>query len=113
MPDKKADTSISNLAKAFVKIGGDPNVIKKLLDAPDIKPRRGKMTKIDPNLNQTFKLKRLDFSIIAEITEKRVDELYSAKIISIVEGETLYNVGDALPISKRELELTGTLIKQK
>lgn len=113
MPDKKADTSISNLAKAFVKIGGDPKVIKKLLDAPDIKPRRGKMPKTDPNLNKTFKLKRLDYSITAEITEERVDNLYSATIIEIVEGQTLYNVGDTLPISKRELELTGTLIKTK
>jgi hypothetical protein len=111
MTDKKADTSISNLAKAFVKIGGDPKVIEKLLNAPDIKPRRRKMPKTDPNLNKTFKLKRLDFSVNAKITKNKMDSFYSAEIIEIVEGETLFNIGDSLLITKRELELTGTLIK--
>jgi hypothetical protein len=113
MRDKKADTSISSLIKAFEQIGGDPSVIKKLINAPDVKSRKHKMTKPDPNLNKTFTLKRIDFSVTAEITNSRLDGLYNAEILSIVEGDTLYNVGDVLPISKRELELTGRIIKQK
>lgn len=106
MTDKKADTSISNLAKAFVKIGGDPKVIEKLLNTPNIKPRRRKMPKTDPNLNKTFKIKRINYSVFATINPG-TEDLYKATVTSINEGKSPFEIGEDFLISKRELELTG------
>lgn len=59
----------------------------------------------DSNLNRTFKIKRINYKVLATITSVN-NEMYTAKILS-VEGESLNKVGDELLISKRELQLTG------
>ncbi len=108
MADKKADTTISELAAAFVIIGGDPAMIKKLVDHTQPKPksRRRKMPKTDPNINKTFKIKRINYSVFATINPG-TDNLYKAIITSIDKGVSPFEIGENFLISKRELELTG------
>ena len=59
----------------------------------------------DTNLNKTFRIKRINYSVIATITSSS-DNIYTAKILS-VDGKSFNKVGDELSISKRELELTA------
>lgn len=59
----------------------------------------------DSNLNRTFKIKRINHSVIATITSLS-DNIYTAKILS-VDGNSFNRVGDKLSISRRELEITG------
>lgn len=108
MANKHADTSIAELAATFIMIGGDPKMIKKLVahTQPKPKSRRHKMPKTDPNLNKTFKIKRINYSVFATI-KPGTDDLYKATITSINEGKSPFEIGEDFLISKRELELTG------
>ncbi len=114
MANKKADTSIAELAATFKAIGGDPKMIKKLIahTQPKLKSGRRRMPKTDPNLNKTFKIKRINYSVIATINPGTAD-LYKAIITSIDNGESPFEIGEDFLISKRELELTGIITGSK
>lgn len=117
MKDKKADTSIENLThiiKSSVKAveSGDRAPFDKLIKS--IKktiPVKGKkrMPKVDPNINKKFKLKRINYSVIAMISSNGSD-FYEATITELADGESPFEIGESFPISKRELELTGRII---
>ena len=114
MSNKSVDTTIAELAATFVMIGGDAKAISKLVKhtQPKLKSGRRKMSKVDPNLNKNFKIKRINYSIIATINTGS-DDLYNAKITSIFEGDSPFEIGESFPISKRELELTGVPTSSK
>jgi len=106
----KSDTSIDQLINIVTKAGGNNqilnNLIKTLHKTIPVVPKKRRTPMIDSNLNKTFRLKRINHSVIATITESDSENMYTAKILSI-EGKTLFNVGDNFPISKHELKLTG------
>ena len=113
MSKSKADLHIDQLAATFIALGGDAKTIKKLA-AHTQKPKftkgkngRRKMPKTDSNINKNFKIKRLDYSVIATINNGTDDHLYRATITSVSEGVSPFEIGETFPISKRELELTG------
>ena len=108
MANKKVDTTISELAATFIAIGGDKETIAKLVKhtQPKLKSGRRKMSKVDPNLNKNFKIKRINYSVIATINPG-IDGLYTAKITSLGVGDSPFEIGESFLISKRELELTG------
>ena len=110
----KADLKITHLANTFLALGGDPKMIKKLVEhtQPKLKSGRRKMSKVDPNLNKNFKIKRINYSVIATINPG-IDGLYSAKITSLDIGESPFEIGESFLISKRELELTGVPTSSK
>jgi hypothetical protein len=114
MSQKKVDITIAELAATFVAIGGDAKTISKLVKhtQPKLKTGRRKMVKVDPNLNRNFKIKRINYSIIATIGTGS-DDLYNATITSVFEGNSPYGIGESFPISKRELELTGVPTSSK
>ena len=67
------------------------------------------MPKVDPNINNKFKIKRIGYNVIAEITAD-TNDFYKATIISVTDGVSPFDVGESIPISKRELELSGRKI---
>ena len=107
--NKSASTSVSDLIN-MVKVD-DPSALPNLIKAikktiPSKKSRRTKMPKVDTNLNKTFRIKRINYVVLADIHNG--DEFtYDAQIVKILDGEPHLQIGDTFPISKRELELTG------
>jgi hypothetical protein len=112
MADKKVDISINDLLKksidAIAKSDSAP-----IIFTPDknIPVRKGKkrMPKVDPNINNKFRIKRIGYDVIAKITTDR-DDLYRATVVSIADGISPFAVDESFPISKRELELCGRKI---
>ena len=106
----KADTSIDQLINIVTKAGGNNqilnNLIKALHKTIPVQRTKRRIPMADANLNKTFRLQRINHTVIATITASDMENMYTAKILSI-EGKTLFNVGDDFPISKYELKLTG------
>lgn len=114
MSDKHIVTTISELSAIFVAMGGDTKTIRNLAEhnQPKLKSGRRKMSKIDPNLNKTFKIQRINYSVIATISLGR-DDLYEATITSFDKGDSPHDIGASFPISKGELKLTGVVTSSK
>ena len=108
MSDKHISTTIDKLSAIFVAMGGDTKTIRNLAEhnQPKLKSGRRKMPKTDPNLNKTFKIKRINYSVFATINPG-TDDLYKAIVTSIDKGKSPFEIGEDFLISKRELELTG------
>jgi hypothetical protein len=114
MADKKIDTSIIDLIKTSVKSveSGDRAPFDKLIKSIEKTiPVKGKkrMPKVDPNINNKFRIKRIGYDVIAKITTDR-DDLYKATVVSIADGISPFAIDESFPISKRELELCGRKI---
>ncbi len=67
---------------------------------------------IDANLNKTFIIKRINYSVLGKV-ESNDNNMYNVLIISVMNGKTNFKSGDSLLISKRELEITGRPISSK
>ena len=110
-----ANTSIDQLIKLVGKTGSDPKLFDVLTSAIlktiPVQKRRKKLM-VDINLNKVFKIKRINHTILAKVMS-RSDNMYNAKILSIIDGDTKNNVGDTLCISNRELQITGRIVKDK
>ncbi|MFA6569969.1 MAG: hypothetical protein WCT77_01895 [Bacteroidota bacterium] len=103
----KADTSINDLINLVKTSCQDPKSFNKLANAltqliPIQSKRRIKMP--DKNLNKVFRIKRINHTIIAKVISLD-DNMYEVQVISSDNNQHV--IGDTLPISKRELELTG------
>ena len=109
MSIRKADTSINDLLSIVKNSDSDPiksnTLIKSLQSSIPIKHTR-KITMADTNLNKTFNIKRINYKILGKV-ESVDDNMYNVKILSIVDGQTNFKIGDTLSISKHELEITG------
>lgn len=104
----KADTSIDQLINIIQYADGSKQILNNLNDAlrktiPTISKRKQTMT--DTNLNRIFRIKRINYFVVAKIVSSS-GNIYNAEIIS-VDGQSFNKVGDTLSISKRELQLTG------
>ena len=111
----KADTTIDQLLTLIDKSTQDPQSFDKLTKTlssmiPVQKGRNNMSKKVDDNLNQTFKIKRLNYSILAKVIKSN-EHLYTVEILSIVEGESNFKPGDKLQVSKAELRLTGKKVR--
>jgi len=115
MSDKKADTSIDQLITLVNKSGSDQKIfaslINSLIKTIPIQKGRKTMPAIDENLNQTFKIKRINYSILGKVLSINEQQLYNVEVLSIVEGETRIHTGDILYISKGELALAGKKVR--
>ena len=108
MANQKADTSIDDLLKIIAQSGNKEHfekLYKALIKTIPVHTAR-RTTMSDTNLEKTFRIKRINYSVIATITSSDGNNLYTAKVLS-VDGESHVREGDNLTISKRELELTG------
>lgn len=109
MSRRQADTSIDDLLSIIKDSESDPIkfdiLIKSLQSLIPVKRSR-RIPMADTNLNKTFTIKRINYSILGKV-ESRDDNMYNVRIISIVDGQTNFKSGDSLLISKRELEITG------
>ncbi len=105
MSNQKADTSLDQLINIVQQISGNQitNNLHKTIQT--ISKKRKIYLSPDSNLNKTFFIKRINYTVIATIISAN-DTLYTAKILS-VEGKSFNKVGDELTISKRELQLTA------
>jgi hypothetical protein len=110
MTDKKVDTSITDLIKNSIDSITKNDTVPIFTTDPT-KPAKGRkrMSKVDPNINNKFRIKRIGYDVIAEISADK-DDFYRATIISIADGVSPFAVGESIPISKRELELSGRKI---
>jgi hypothetical protein len=110
MANQKADTSLTDLLK-IVTLLDDPKQFNALITvlhkSIPIRRIKRRIPMADANINKTFTIKRINHSLLAKIVSRDSDNMYNAKIISVVEGTTFNKAGDEFPISKRELELTG------
>jgi len=110
MANRKADTSIDQLLNIIKQADGNNQLLNNLITAlhKTIPVQRTKRRTImaDTNLNKTFTIKRINYSILGKV-ESRDDNMYNVRIISIVDGQSNFKSGDSLLISKRELEITG------
>lgn len=111
MADKKVSTTIEQMFTLINDADGDTQKLSNLIDALTglIPIKKGKrMAKVDPNLNNTFNIKRIGCTLKAKIKAFDVaSNYYSAEILNIECGTTKFSIGDIIMISKRELELTG------
>lgn len=107
----KADTSIDQLINIVQQAGGNNqilnNLIKTLHKTIPVQRTKRRITMSDTNLNKTFTIKRINYSVLGKVESRDENMLYKVRIISIVDGSTAYKTGDTLLMSKRELELTG------
>lgn len=105
---KKANNSLTDLLQ-IVTLLDDPkhfnNIINALHKTIPVIPKKRRIPMSDTNINKIFRIRRINYSVIAKITDAN-DNLYTAEILS-VDGESFNKVGDKLAISKRELQLTG------
>lgn len=103
------DTSIDQLLNIVAQSGGNNQILNSLIKTlhktiPTQRTKR-RIIMADTNLNKVFRIKRINYSVIAKILTVS-DNLYNAEILSI-DGQSFNKVGDTLTISKRELQLTG------
>ncbi len=105
---QKSDTSLIQLVDLIGRASANPDSLNKVLaivsKAIPLKTKR-RVIMPDKNINKIFKIKRINYSVVAKITPDS-DNMYNAEVLA-VEGDSKTKVGDNLTISKRELELTG------
>lgn len=115
MPDKKADTTISEIISLAMKsmITSETPHEQFLVNLPKLKNKTSKRKmKTENNLNKTFRLRRNGYIVIANIITMDSDggkgfRQYSAKITAIEEGKCPFNIGDTLPVTDWELSVSG------
>ena len=110
MADKAVSTSNSQALKqilASIDSQKIPSVVKQF--EKQVKTKI-KQTKEDINLNKIFKIKRVNYSIIAKLSDPtgpKGQVVYIATILGYAEGNCPFPIGETFPISEGTLKLTG------
>lgn len=66
-----------------------------------------KQKKIDEYLHKTFEIKRINYKVIAELSNPMGDKnqkVYTATIVRVLDGNSPYKAGDTFPISINEMK---------
>jgi hypothetical protein len=75
-----------------------------------------KKSKVDENLNKTFEIKRINYKVIAKLSNPVGDKnqkVYTATVLDTLDNNSPFNIGDTFPISINEMKYCCRPINQK